>query len=818
MGLVDLFTRNRPPRTAALTSGGSAPSTDVLAVQTSGQDLARRYATEIGIIRGANDIAARLAAACTLRVEYLQPDGRTWLPADDLDTRDHAAEIALGTWRDEGGSQQRLVYRHFVLRQGPGEAWNVQVPRADNPERFTWQVVDPVAVLRPRNDTEPFTILRTRGGNVHRGTAWRLSRDRVQRTWRPDPSFDLEATSPMWGILRECGQLIDGDRATSKRFRSRIVGGTILHFPAAAMNDPVIDARPGGPQWVLEKRLLDWANSNAATINDNTVGSVAPFITWYGDDKTPEPKVVPLGETIDQHWPGYRRDLLEAIAQGLPYPTYLTLEGPGAGGNRWGDWLADDKVTEYVTHELAEICENLTVGIFRPMLRRLADRELLRTDPEKMRVGFDPSRITQQPDNSDLVIRLLELGVVGYDTVLREVGLSQEDLATEGERRAILEFVRGLRVDVDGVAARRAPDRADDMAARPASAAPVEDPALQVIAEAIVAQQQSTAAAVEPATGLRPLPPPPEVKVVAAAADTPDRWAVFSNAMAAEDDRFRTALAAVFATALRDALRRAGVKVAGKAQRKAASVRDAVQAAAETGVYPLELLRVVGVEDHRLFDNAFDGAAETAEQLLAEHQERRRRLTADQLGVAVDTLRETWEPVEEDRRRALAAWLPAALTAVAVERFTRGIVDTPGEQPVDPTVPGDLLAAAVRVSNGAQVRDGVVDTPAPGASPTAAGLVDTLVVDAVTAAGVLPLYEWVHGEPAVPFPPHVELDGAVWDDTQADAVLTNREPFPPFDFYFPGDHKGCLCSIRVVWREGMAGDFTPQDIIDGGGD
>lgn len=800
MGLVDLLTRGtqRTPKVAAVTSGASVPSTDVLSVETAGQDLARKYSREIGLIADANNTAAMLAAACGLWVEYLQPDGRTWLPATEGTDRDHAAEAALDTYRDPAGSQSRLIYREYVLRERIGEAWRIQVPRANQPDRHCWQIVDPIAVTRTNRDT--FTVLRTRaGGSASQGTAWRLARDRVQRTWRPDHSFDLEATGPMWGILRECRQLVDGDRATGKRFNSRVVGGTILHFPAVAMAEEIPNPRPGGPKAVLEERLQNWANSNAAAINDNTVGSVAPFITWYGGKEDPPPTAVPLGETLDPRWPAYRKDLLEAIAQGLPYPTRLILQGPGAGGNHWGDWLADDKATEQISSELREICEGITVGIFRPALRRLAEVGLFLGDPDRVRVGFDPAPLTQEPDQSKLLVDLLRLGIVGPDTVVRKVGLSDADLATDEERERILEFVGKQRVEVPGVATTTAPDTQPDHT-RQAAAAPPPQPEPD--------RERVT---------LQPLPPPPDIKVVHVAAATgPDRWARFSDAMTAEDDRFRTGIAAVVATAMRDALRRAGVKVATKANRKAASVKDAVQAAAATGVYPPELLAVVEVDTRRLFDNAFDGASETAERLLAEHQERRRKLTADQLGVTVDVLRDEWAPVEADRRRALAAWLPIVLTGVAVDRLTRGVDVSRGEQPVDPTVPGDVVAAVVRISNGAQVRDGQVDTPTSAGTATGAGLVDQLVVDAVRTEGVLPLYEWRHGEPAVPFPPHVELDGAVWDDTQADAVLTNRDPFPPFDRFFPGDHAGCVCSIRVVWREGMAGDFTPEDIIDGG--
>lgn len=60
-----------------------------------------------------------------------------------------------------------------------------------------------------------------------------------------------------------------------------------------------------------------------------------------------------------------------------------------------------------------------------------------------------------------------------------------------------------------------------------------------------------------------------------------------------------------------------------------------------------------------------------------------------------------------------------------------------------------------------------------------------------------PLYRWEHGSPAIPFQPHVELDGITWTAENELEVLDNPNDFPRPLSYFPGDHDGCTCRYDV---------------------
>lgn len=820
MGAVDriqtIFAR---PRQAALQTGTAAPITDVLDVITPNQDRARDYSGRIPMVADVVSTSAMLGASCPLRVEYLQNDG-SWRPADDATERDFIAEHALSMYRPQSGTQAHLVERELRLRFRVGEAWRVQVPDPADPNArgpvqswtmpYRWALVDPRA--KQRKNRSEFVIYRQPGGSVSLGTAWLVDKSRVQRIWSPDDTYEMHATSPMFGVLDDCAALLKGGRNVNRRLDSRTVGGKILHLPKeAATQLPPEQIRPGGPQTDIEQAYQSWAASNASSLSDNKVAAVAPFLLFYADQYR-EPKLIDLGDQLDQYWLPYRQELLNSIAQGMPFPTNLVLSGAGAGGNHWGDWLADDKATQRIRYDLSAVCEGVTAGVFRPMLRFWESEGLYPSDPDRVRVGFDASPLTMNPDITPLLLDLLKLGVVGPMPLMREAGLSDEDLATEKERADLLEFAARGRVIETPAGVMTAPQnlpnepvqaqtqvKAAALAPIVVSSPVIDDAAAMRIAEAIAKQAPKLAAAAVP----DPVSP--------AAANTSIDWAKFSTAMNAEDRRFRDVLAAICSTSMTEALRLAGVKVAAKGNNKPKAVKEMIHAAAASGWFPEPVLAAAGVTTNEALGGKFDSATATAVAALAAHQAKRRQIVAQALP---ETDFEAWDDAETERRNALAVWLPSALFAVAVGKLTSAnVAPAQGEVPLDPSVPGNVVAAVMRVSNGADVRDGTVEAPT---REAAVGMVDPLIADAAATAGALPLYSWVHGDAAVPFDPHLnlELDGVTWDDDTMAEVLRNDEDFPDTDVYYPGDHLGCSCGEpEVVWSEGMAGDFGVGDII-----
>lgn len=61
----------------------------------------------------------------------------------------------------------------------------------------------------------------------------------------------------------------------------------------------------------------------------------------------------------------------------------------------------------------------------------------------------------------------------------------------------------------------------------------------------------------------------------------------------------------------------------------------------------------------------------------------------------------------------------------------------------------------------------------------------------VAGGGAVEGWEWVYGGAArIPFPPHVALDGTKRRDLTG---WTHSGGWPYFEFYFPSDHRGCVC-------------------------
>ena len=133
----------------------------------------------------------------------------------------------------------------------------------------------------------------------------------------------------------------------------------------------------------------------------------------------------------------------------------------------------------------------------------------------------------------------------------------------------------------------------------------------------------------------------------------------------------------------------------------------------------------------------------------------------------------------------------------------------------DSLVPTGVVRCALAVTGGAREQDfGIVKTitgaevPAVSLGNPVGGVASGATIsDLLTNLGASTAgYEWVHGPSDRPFPPHEALDGLEFDNFD-DAALANSGDFPSNQFYFPGDHDGCLCDTSVLW-------VTDQDVAD----
>jgi len=63
------------------------------------------------------------------------------------------------------------------------------------------------------------------------------------------------------------------------------------------------------------------------------------------------------------------------------------------------------------------------------------------------------------------------------------------------------------------------------------------------------------------------------------------------------------------------------------------------------------------------------------------------------------------------------------------------------------------------------------------------------------------------------FEPHLALDGMEFDSWE-DPGLANFESWPANSFYYPGDHDGCMCVERPVYRVQVLDSGNVEGVVD----
>jgi hypothetical protein len=169
------------------------------------------------------------------------------------------------------------------------------------------------------------------------------------------------------------------------------------------------------------------------------------------------------------------------------------------------------------------------------------------------------------------------------------------------------------------------------------------------------------------------------------------------------------------------------------------------------------------------------------------------------------------------------AWMSEALDGLAVERMFDPNPSAPDFGEFDPTlkVPSGLVRQAMARAggnSGLQAGDkgqAFVTVADAGTRPAGGVATGELVKGALQDEGVVTeRYRWVYG-PAFRsqnFQPHLDLarDGGVVFENFDDPQLERKEghTFPPYGYYFPGDHTGCICDFEPI--------FPPVDTEESG--
>lgn len=259
----------------------------------------------------------------------------------------------------------------------------------------------------------------------------------VIRVWRRHPRHQWEADAPtraVLGILREIDLLTKHIQASAQ---SRLAGAGLLAIPSEA-----VFPAGQGPQSTSN---VDPDDEDLTPPEDNFVETLIDAMTTPLTDRGSAAAVVPLvvkvpGDLVDKMkhltfatpFDAQSLDLLNnairRLALGLDLPPEI-LTGT-SGMNHWGAWqVAEEAITLHIEPLSETVAHALTVGFLRPAL--IAEGY----DPDEALVWYDTTALLTRADKSKSALEAYDRNELSSTALLREMGLSVEDLPSDEERR-----------------------------------------------------------------------------------------------------------------------------------------------------------------------------------------------------------------------------------------------------------------------------------------------------------------------------------------------------------------------------------------------
>lgn len=270
----------------------------------------------------------------------------------------------------------------------------------------------------------------------------------VIKVWKPHPRRSWEPDAPTHGVLNVLREIDLLQKHIQASAQSRLAGAGLLAIPAEAVFPP-----GQGPQNTIED--IDPDDQNTRPPDDTFVETLIDAMTTPIADRGSAAAVVPLvvkipGEYVDKvkhitfatPFDSQVLSLMESaitrLSLGMDIPPEV-LTGKGAS-NHWSAWqVQEESITLHIEPLSETICNALTVGYLKAAL------EAEGYDPNEAMVWYDTSDLVTKPDKSNSAIQAYDRNELSSSALLRELGLSLDDLPTEEEKREkiLLQVARG---------------------------------------------------------------------------------------------------------------------------------------------------------------------------------------------------------------------------------------------------------------------------------------------------------------------------------------------------------------------------------------
>lgn len=843
---MGLFGR-RPTPQRALTAASNAPSGTIAVRTGTGQGVMAGMMSQAWQVAawGYFDTTGPLTFAAIYRGNMFRqmrlyaavrpddnPDGDPIPVEDILDPEKEAtapdgvptdlviqAQIELARIRDPISGQSGLLFDFGVNLTVAGDSRLVVEPDPTEVNGERWQVYSVTELVHAGkwpDGTPRWTAVGPPSRILAPGTI-------AYRLYSPHPNRHSMAHSCVLGVLNDLEEYHLIQRSFRGVAKSRISGAGVLTIPNE-LDFPSSD--PDDPD-APTQLMVDMVRHMSTPLNDE--GDASNLVPHFlrGPAEFLDSKYlhhIPFVRPADAVMDTREDKKLRALAIGLDTPPEILL---GIGDvSHWGAWqVSESSWKQHGEPGMIQIVGQLGALPLRSLLTAAAREDAAgnalstpRWTPAQIAqivVGYDPTNLLDHPDRSKDALNLYQEFELSGDSLRDASNFSDEDKPNADEVAARIErqrliHSRGAPVEFIDPRYTSAPGENPKGPAEPnipltpvGQAPPPGGPAAPVGAP--------TPSLANTPAGATKGPPARTAAVMAPAAR---QSRPVGHKLADLDLALYSRVHGLAQAAVRRQLEKAGIRITGKTQRDKptlayAKAQPKHMVAAALG---RQVVAALGFTDNELVGDYTDLLDEVDTHVAKTRAAGLVALLAyaKAHGQTLSDAQITEYQAQAGRQQADGrTQLGAALTG-----FTTGLLyqpdpaaDVQGEGVAAGDIPPGLVRGALAVYGGQQL--GADGRPADG-TPLLSVAAGALNLTTGSQLGMQTgLWQWVHGDPERPFPPHEALDGVIIDD--GDATNTAREnvdsPWLDTTDYFPGDHDGCTC---------YADYLVSYDVADGG--
>lgn len=381
------------------------------------QDEAWAFYDESGPLRyGVNWLANLISRARLMAAEVGEP-GDEPTPVENGEPADAVEVLAGGV-----SGQPKLLRSSVIGLTIPGLCY--LVGKTENASQ-TWEICS-ADELRMRSPATPGreAVYEQRNGPDAGDWVQLPEESTICKIWRPHERFHWEADSPARAALPSLRELKRIGEYVDATLVSRLAGAGVLLLPKEGIDYPAGNTPDGkAPTFITE--VVDVMMD--AVKRPGTASALVPIPIAIDSEFLDKVKHLDFSTELSDKILEMRESALRQAAITIDVPAEV-LTGMGEV-NHWGQWQIEESAVKIHAEPLLELITHaLTIGFLHPVLRAQGMPE---QDVVNYVVWADTSEMTAKPDKSDDAFKLHAEGAIGDEVLLRETGLSADDLATE---------------------------------------------------------------------------------------------------------------------------------------------------------------------------------------------------------------------------------------------------------------------------------------------------------------------------------------------------------------------------------------------------